>query len=189
MEQTEDAKITKSLEGNFDDVSELNISSRERQILSDLRSASDKNGYEYGTILNEKGESLGLITSNEHNSVRLPIDEAIKTGNVRIYHSHTNDTPLSSEDLFKLTEEKVESVAVTTANGDVFIVKRGNGYIPSKTEFDEFEKEAYNTSMEYAMNYPDFREMSSSEANYVAIREQFGLIVRHFEWSAEGGKL
>ena len=148
---------------------------------------SKQTGKEHGcAIIN--GESSKPFTSNETGRVQVP-EEYSNAEHVKLYHSHTNSTPPSRDDLRWLTRENVDEIGVTALNGDVFIVSRGDGELVSAEVFDqESARISKNVNLEL-MEYDDFFEWPMPQRNYMAIREQFFQICREFGWTMKGGKI
>ena len=106
-----------------------------------------------------------------------------------MYHSHTNPTSPSRDDLKFLTNPNVEEVGVISINGDVYIISRGNGELVSE---EVFKEEVAQISSEVDLdiiNYDDFYSWTTTQRNYMGIREQFFRICRRFGWTMKGGKL
>ena len=100
-----------------------------------------------------------------------------------------NVTPPSKEDLLWLTNENVDEIGVIASNGDVFIVRRGDGDIISAREFLEISSQIDAEVNLELMNDPDFINWTIQERNYMGIREQFFRIARYFKWHIAGGRL
>ena len=148
---------------------------------------SKQTGAEHGCAV-IKGEISEPFTSNETGRVHVP-EEYSSAEHVKLYHSHTNSTPPSRDDLRWLTRENVDEIGVTALNGDVFIVSRGDGELVSTEVFDqESARIARNVNLEL-MEYDDFFEWTLTQRNYMGIREQFFQICREFGWTMKGGKL
>lgn len=186
--QTEgEASIPKSLIGIFDDYEPLSLDAKEISILTELNEKSIDNRFEYGKILYNEGETE-VLTSKKYDKVALPVEQTEGTG-LRVFHSHTNDTPPSSADLKPLTLEKVDKVGVISNNGDAWIIEIGDGYRPTKDELDAWilhiEKEV---SFDIQTD-PQFADWTPEERNYMVTREKLYRTVREFKWKAMGGRL
>jgi proteasome lid subunit RPN8/RPN11 len=104
-----------------------------------------------------------------------------------LYHSHTNETPLSAPDLAYLVKPNVDCIAVRAINGDTFVARVGAGYRPSKEEFEEVEDQIRRDVDISLLDDPEFHNWSLPERNYMAIREETYRLARHFGWTLEGG--
>ena len=182
------ATIPRDMVGNFDDFEPLTISEDDRKCLSNLKELTDVNGWEYGQIFSDIDQT-GLITNNDPGKVALPISE-VDGNHLRVYHSHTNDTPPSLVDLTKLAFDKVDSVGVITGNGDVFSVSINGGYRPTFDDFDVYFDDEWQTKFDKNMEeYSGFWEWTPEERIYMTVREQFYTVCREFGWRMEGGRL
>lgn len=101
------AKPPKEYDGVFDDFEELNLSKKESEALTLLRSSS-ATGYEFGTII-ENGVISKPVTSNMSDAVKIPLDGF--GSNLTVLHSHTNATPPSATDFQRLLDKRVEKSA------------------------------------------------------------------------------
>lgn len=185
-QEGQNAKIPKSLEGNFDGFDDLNLTAEERKTMIELRKKADQNDVEYVKVLYTDRDST-ISTSGIYGRVGYTID--VDASNVKLYHSHTNDTLQSSEDLKKLTDIRINEVGVVTKNGDVFTVEIGDGFRPSAEEFEAAQKHIIDMATENAKNTDGFWEMSLEERNYLFIREKAFFTAREFGWRMRGGKL
>lgn len=181
------ARKPKYLQGNYEDFNPLHISNSERELLTELKEMSDADGFEHGVIIKKNGEKQ-LCHSNNANAVEMPISSIDEKG-LKLYHSHTNDTPHSITDLSRLLEEKVDEVGVATRSGDAFTVSVGNGWIPSEDEFRSIVKKIAQEVDRDILLEPGFLDLSIEERNYVAIREQTYRVCREFKWELCGGPL
>ena len=181
------AKIPEYLKGDYSDYLPLQISEEERKIFKKLKEMSDEDGFEHGAIIIKKG-NVKYYNSNNANAVKMPTSEIDGT-ELKLYHSHTNDTPQSAADFLRLLEDKVDEVGVITRNGDAFIASVGNGWIPTEEEFEEIVKRISREVDNELIMSQNFFELTPQERNYVAIREQAYRICREFEWELHGGQL
>ena len=181
------ASIPQYLEGDFSDFSPLSISDEEREMLRELHEMSMEDRTEHGKIILQNGNVIECH-SNSPDGVQMPISDIDEIG-IKMYHSHTNDTPQSSMDLSKLLIGKVDEVGVVTNNRDVFIARIGDGWVPTAEEFGEFVKTVAREIDSELPFMPGFNELSLEERNYIAIREQAYRICREYGWSLDGGKL
>lgn len=168
----------------FDDFSPLDLSKQERAALEKLQKLCQADGYE-SAIKIVNGEVGEVVTSGAVGWV--------KTGDnppgTTLLHSHTNDTPFSAPDLRNLTNKNVEKIGVVSYNGDAWMAYVGDGDTPTEEEFDSVVSSIRReVDMDVCANY-GAGEVSENDLQYIAIREQFFRICRHFKWTAEGGKL
>lgn len=168
----------------FDDFSPLALSKQERTALEKLRKLCQADGNE-SAIKIVNGEVGEVITSGSVGWV--------KTGDnppgTTLLHSHTNDTPFSAPDLRNLTNKNVEKIGVVSYNGDAWMAYVGDGDTPTGEEFDSVVPSIRReVDMDVCANY-GAGEVSENDLQYIAIREQFFRICRHFKWTAEGGNL
>lgn len=181
------AKIPDSMEGNFNDFHELYLSKEDYNSFKVLHEKSLETGYEHGQVILQNGEVLERC-SNMQNRVDMAYSHLNETG-LKLYHSHTNDTIPSKEDLKTLLDPKVAVIGNVTRNGDVYRAYVGNGWVPSKEEFDSFVKSIYHEVNLTIREIPEFEGWTLEERNYMIFREQSYRIARNFEWTIEGGKL
>ena len=188
LRQTEaKVAIPSSYDGNFDDFRPLELDEDEVESLRGLNRLARENGYEYAQVLFEDhaGEPF---TSGYPDRVRIKLDE-IPGNDLRLFHCHTNDTPLSREDFSYLCSERVLEVGNVAINGDAFVVRVGNGWRPSP---EQFERDTIQIANEVNLDMPrnpDFDSWSIPERNYMAIREQAYRIAAHYEWELMGGSI
>lgn len=182
-----DITIPAYLTGDYSDYLPLQLTNQDIETFRSLHVLSSENIFEYGRIMYENGET-NIMTNHMKNMVRLPVEEIDHT-NLRVYHSHTNDTPPSSQDFFPLTLLKVSQIGVIARNGDIWIVKPGSGYRPSVNELKDtihLIKEEVDTNTILSMNSIGF---TTGELNYISIRECFFRISREFKWDVYGGSI
>lgn len=168
----------------FDDFSPLALSKQERAALEKLHKLCQADEYE-SAIKIVNGEVGEVVTSGAVGWV--------KTGDnppgTTLLHSHTNDTPFSAPDLRHLTNKNVEKIGVVSYNGDAWMAYVGDGDTPTGEEFDSVVSSIRReVDMDVCANY-GAGEVSENDLQYIAIREQFFRICRHFKWTAEGGNL
>lgn len=183
--------IPESLAGNFDDFSPLSISNDDIGILKELANLSTDKNYEYGEILYPGGHTEPF-TSEKYDKVAIPLDTVDGNG-LRLYHSHTNITPLSSDDFGFLCNERVDEIACIANNKDVFVARIGDGWRPTEEEYletltqirTEVDSDILLNPEGYGLNY----DSSPQERNYVGIREQAYRIARAFGWQLEAGNV
>lgn len=172
---------------NFEDFAPLTLSDDERRVLFSLRSMSDQRKIEYGRARTTDGFS-DAFTDNDANRVKVP-GTLFDQGVTDLYHSHTNDSPFSSDDMRLFCRRHLRSLAVVTANNDVFVLRVGDGFVPDEEELDEFMQSVWAEATFSVMKYDEWSEWTGNERLYVTIREQMYLTARNFGWTIEGGKL
>jgi|GEM_PF-3290989 len=187
-----EVKVPKKFDGNFDDYLPLSIGKEERAVLSGLNQKARETGYEHAQIISENGKSA-IFTSNDKNGVGINLD-IIDGEHLKVYHSHTNLTPLSKKDFRFLCDERVEEIGNVASNGDAFIARIGNGYRPSIEEFESVINDDFQAMIngEIASDPERFGlsfDSSPEEYTYVAIREQAFQIAASFGWEYEGGRI
>lgn len=186
LRQEVDAKVPEYLDNDFSDYEPLDLTSKEEQALKDLRSLSDRTGFEYGVIINGE-QSSEPFTSSLHGAVRIPEEDLLP--GAKVFHSHTNSTPLSRKDLGWLCNTFVDEVGVVGYNNDVYLVSVGYGYRPTTDEFDEAIDKIWGQSHIDILDYPEVETLTEDEREYVALREVLYRTVREFGWTVKGGRL
>lgn len=168
----------------FDDFSPLDLSKQERTALEKLHKLCQADGNE-SAIKIVKGEVGEVITSGAA--------DWVKTGEnppgTTLLHSHTNDTPFSAVDLRHLLNPNVEKIGVVSYNGDAWMAYVGGGWVPTVEEFDTALKSINSEIDRDVYAGYDGDTVSENDLLYMAIREQFFRVCRHFKWTAEGGYL
>ena len=179
--------IPEQYRGVFDDYDDLVLTESEKAVFEELYKRTHADGSEYGAVI-VNVEASELFSSGEAN--RVYIDEnMLHTSGTKIYHSHTNETPPSIQDLKYLTHPNVDEIGVISSNGDVYIVSVGFGEKINTRVFNQDAKKVYNDVNIEMVSNPDFFEWSIGERNYRAIREQFYRISRLYGWTMKGGRL
>ncbi len=179
--------IPEKYRDDFTDFEPLTLEPEEKEALAGLRRLSDESGFEYGQAKTEKGFSK-VFTSSIDNGVEVP-KEFLDGRSVRLFHAHTNVTPLSGMDFRLLTNPGVNRMTVIASNGDVFSVCVGDGDRPTAGEFDDVMGWLRNDVDVGMVDWPEYFDWTPQELNYMSIREQAFRIARHFKWRLEGGKL
>ena len=186
--QTEgEATKPKNLIGNYDDYEPLDLSLKEIEIIDGLHKRSLEKRYEYGKIIYNEGETE-YLTNDLYDKVLLPVEQTDGTG-LKVFHSHTNDTPPSSADFRPLTIDKVDKIGVISNNGDVWVVEIGNGYRPTLDELEETASRIKREVLIDIQNHPDYFDWTPEERCYMVTREKFYRIAREYEWKAMGGDI
>lgn len=170
---------------NFDGYDALTLTDEERKVLQSLHRLSARDGIEYGCAICG-GKTSEVFTSHDANAVQIPAHIMEQSG-VCLYHSHTNDTLLSSRDYSLLLKSNVEKIAVITPSKFVVIASLNGGLLP---DYDEYYSVAGSiraeTNFEMIQN-PDFYNFSATQRLEYAINEQSYKIARYFKWKLEGG--
>lgn len=176
------------LDGDFSDYNPLQIDDQTKDDLLEMNRLANTNQYEYGQIIVD-GKPGRIYTSRLYGKVEVDLGRFPNDCELKIYHSHTNNTPLSPADFSKFIDQRVVEIGNIAANKDVYITKIGYGYHPSKDEFDEAVDTIQKEVLMDMMNSPDFYDLSTEERNYVTIKEESYRIARYFKWETEGGRL
>ena len=163
----------------------LRLTDKEREILSELRRLSDECGCEYGCIVYESGE-YEFFTDNDENQVTPP---CFVDNTATLYHSHTNETLLSSKDFKWLLNENVSKVVSISCNNYVQVAYIGNGNVLLESEFDDTVSSLNAEIDEEVLYNSQYDDYSEKELQLQAFYEQAYRIPRHFKWTTEGGKL
>ena len=179
--------IPKKYINNYDDFDKLSLSEIEKKSYKDLNNSSLENDNEAIQVFYENGNTE-IIISPEHDKVQIPND-VIDKKHLKIYHSHTDISPLSRADMMKMHMKNVDKIGCITINGDIFEIEIGDGYRPD--DYDEFDitvNKIYNEiGSEIVMN-PDL-EMNETENSYYLIRETMYRVSRYYGWTIKGGNI
>ena len=163
------AKPPIEYDGNFDDFRPLNLSKVEADTFRVLRDSANKNGFEYGAVI-ENGKTGNIVTSSLPGAVKISLDEHGK--GLTVLHSHTNATPFSAKDFEWLLDGKVDKIGVIGYNNNVYMCYIGDGDRPTLTEFLATKRMLENEANNTVVALPDFFSWTMEERNYMAIREQ-----------------
>lgn len=177
-----------SMIGDYRDFSPLSLSKAEKASLLDLRDRAAQTHCEHAQILVDDVPG-DVVTSGLYGTVRIPTESIPDKGHVTVFHSHTNDTPLSAQDFSFLTNERIDKVGCIAHNGDVFIASIGDGWRPTRNEYLEDLTGLRDLANENITSAPDFESWELSERNYAAVREQAYLTARRYQWTLEGGRI
>ena len=126
-------------------------------------------------------------TDSKHNDVAIPYLSDAK--NVELYHSHTDESPPSGEDLRAFAMPSIKRIGVMSGNGDAWIIDIGQGIRPTKEELDDVLKSCYYQAQENLQSDPSFFDWSFEERSYMLVRERMRLVANYFEWDVMGGVL
>ena len=163
----------------------LTLSDEEIEVLRTLRKLSDADGFEYGQICSSVGFSEPFSSNNE-NSVLIP-DKYQNSGQIRLYHSHTNETLFSRRDYSLLLARYVERISVITTTGEIFSAYVGTGVIPDKDEFWNAVTDIHQAVVFDMIDQSGFFDLEPRQMEILTYREIAFRIARHFKWTLEGG--
>jgi hypothetical protein len=181
------AKIPDFMKKDYSDFEPLNITDDERSSLIKLYNYTKNKNIEYACIV-ENGIPGEPFTSGEYDRVKIDLSD-IETEHLKLYHSHTDDSPLSRKDFYKLVNPKVDAIGNVTMNEDVFIVEIGNGYRPTEEELKEVI-DRIEVEVENEIIWTDaFQNAKKSERQYMTTREVAYRIAREFKFTMRGGPL
>lgn len=186
-QNVKDSKKPESMNGDYSDYLPLELSSEEKEELLAINKKAIETDYEYGIVLFDGGKTE-YFHNDLHDKVYIPVS-SIDEKELKVYHSHTNDTPPSTQDFVPLLETKVNQIGVISRNGDTWIVKVGYGIRPTKEEFTVITNKIVEEVNADILLDPRAVEWSLEETNYMATRETFYRVVREFEWEAFGGDI
>ena len=174
------------LHNDFRDCEDLELSNFEKCVFMTLYNLSLKSGWEYIAYVYENDTAI-FQTDKIQNKVSVN-NELIKEG-VKLYHSHTSDSPISVVDLNQLYKEEVVSIGVVCKNKEIYKISIKDGYLPEMRELMEFTKnikiDVYNTILQLET----FGELTESEIIYMFYKERLFRVIREYGWTYEGGAL
>lgn len=187
MKEDSTISIPKKYLNNYDDFDKLSLSNLEKKVYLNLNNLSLRNDKEAIQVFYEGGNTE-IILSVEHDKVMIPKEISDKE-HIRIYHSHTDISPMSRTDMLKMYIKNVEKIGCVSINGDIFEIEISNGYKPNNYyEFDRNISKIYNEiGSEIVMN-PD-NGMTDSENSYYLIRETMYRVSRYYKWTIKGGNI
>ena len=172
---------------DFSDCEPLNISDDDHAILNRLHKLSQQYGIEYATSIID-GMKSETFTSGLPDRVHIP-SEIRGTGKLRIFHSHTIETPLSPSDLALLAQPDIDDVCVITKDRSVFRVTVNGGIKPDASEYLD-ATDGLDAEVNFMiMDHPCFWEWDYTVRNYMAVKEQMVQTARLFKWKLEGGRI
>ena len=164
----------------------LTLSEEEISVLRKLHALSRETGYEYLTVYD--GNFSEPFTSRKRNEVSVP--KTAKGKQVKLYHSHTNNTSFSSKDLKLLLNEDIISISVITNDGKIFHAYRGSvGILPTTDDYIEFVSSIEYDVTEYLCELDERVTWTEEDVLCVSILERNLRISRYYEWTIEGGTL
>ena len=172
---------------DFNDCEELSLSDSDLGILERLYNLSKQAGIAHAAVVKDD-ELLTVLTNGLSDRVYIP--ESIRNmEHLRLFHSHTIETPLSPSDLSLLIAPGVDEVCVITKNRSIFRVMVNGGIKPEEEEYIE-KTDGLDDEVNFdVMEYSDFYEWTYELRNYVATKEQMFRTVRLFRWRLEGGRI
>jgi len=172
---------------DYRDFEQLSLSESDTTVLNNLYAHSVADDVEYGAVI-IANNCVREFTDGLRDRVSIPND--IPSGqSLRLFHSHTIDTPLSPSDMAFLSFPDIDEVCVTTRSRSVFRVLVNGGIKPDYNEYTE-KTYAMDDEANFAlMRRPDFWDWEYDIRNYMATREQMFLTARLFKWRLEGGRI
>ena len=172
---------------DFSDCEPLTLSDNDIIILQMLHVLSLNDGAEHAAVTTD-GTSIREFTSGLPDRVRIP-SEIGYSGDVRIFHSHTIETPLSPNDLMFLVTPCINEVCVITKERSIFRVLVNGGIKPDLDEYTE-KTDGLDAEVNFdIMEHPCFWSWDMAMRNYMATKEQMFRTVRLFKWRLEGGRI
>ena len=165
----------------------LTLNADERKMLKDLRRLSERDKVEYGIAAHGSWKS-DFFTDHQPNSVHIPPD-IISLDAYSLYHSHTNETLLSVQDLRLLLNPNIRRVAVITPTYNVAAASIEYGYRPDIREFLNIVQRIQTDVDMGLFDIPGFENWTKEERFLYYTCEQCYRISREFEWHIEGGEL
>ncbi len=189
LNKQEDGLIKPLLyEKDFTDCDLLDLTVFQKEIFIKLLNMTEATGYEYVAYVYKNRKTI-IRTSNEHGRVLLN-DSLINENAVKLFHSHSSDSPFSLPDIKQLLfRQIVDEIGVACKNKDVFLLSAGNGYLPEYEDFVRFAKDIKQDILNTVSQIEGFDKMSMVERQYMFIKERLFRIVREYGWTYKGGKL
>ena len=172
---------------DFEGYDALTLGTEEKELLKTLRRLSDAHKVEYGVAAKDSWISP-YFTDHSPNSVHIP-EEILSLDGVSLYHSHTNETILSAQDLRLLLNPQISKIAVITPNCNICVASAESGYRPEENEFTCISNRIQVEVGTELLDRLLFEDISIKERNALAINECAYRIARYFKWKIEGGGL
>ena len=172
---------------DFTGYDDLTLEPDEREWLKTLRQLSKRDHVEYGIAAHGSWVSR-FFTDQQPNSVHIPSD-ILSMDAFSLYHSHTNGTLLSAQDLRLLLNPKVGKIAVITPDANIAVASVGYGYRPDMKDFADSVREIQMDVDMSLFDIPGFENWSKAERFLYYSWEQCYRIARKFDWRIEGGEL
>lgn len=170
---------------NFEGYDTLTLNDYEKNLLVTLRRLSDADKVEYAVAVSGSWTS-DYFTDHLPNGVHIP-PKIFALENVALYHSHTNQTLLSVQDLHLLLNPQIRKIVVITTDNYICAASVGNGYRPQQDEFSSVVKQIQRTIDMSLLDVPDFYRWNKEERFAYYTSEQCYQIARSFDWRIEGG--
>ena len=171
----------------FEGYETLSMSEMERDIFQKLYDMTAKDKIEYGCAAYGNVHS-DFFTSHQADFVEIP-SEVLTHPGVSLYHSHTNDTLFSSQDLLLLLHKHIVQIGVISSCGHIAMASIQDGLIVDREEFHRVSSEIRLEIDVGLLNESDFWELDLEQRNFRAINEHCYRIARHFHWTLKGGTL
>lgn len=173
---------------DFYDFKELDISDDERKTLEELRRLADEDDYEHGkTYYHADNEWSEPVDNKNHSGVNVPMD---RNQQMSLYHSHTDDSLPSPQDVTALIDPRINRIGVITKNRDVWVIDIGAGIKPNEEELREAIRNIAEPEAQRAvMENPNFANWTFEERYYMLGREKALRTARYFEWDFMGGSI
>lgn len=181
-----DTKQPLSIVGDFEDFKPLDLTEEDKKILLELNRLAKLNNYEYG-YATYKGGNTEPQTDEKYGDIIIRYPHGSKE--IKLFHSHTDESTLSIVDLSALINPDVEKTHLMSINGDVWTASVGQGIRPTKEEFTEARWICYDGLEQAVMEHPDYSNWTYEERYYMLVRENMLRIGRYFEWDIAGGRL
>jgi hypothetical protein len=189
----DDDHISPELMDDFADYEQLSATEEELQAFRELNALAVETDNEHGMVF--FGDSpTEAFTSGLHGIVKIPDDISRKmdgapANSVTVFHSHTKNTPPSGDDLHQFLRQSVAKIGVVSYNGDVYVIKVGDGLRPTREEIDESVALARQLAYEIVSNDTKFVNWTYAERNYMAYKKRMVIIARDFGWTIEEGSI
>lgn len=185
MQEGRDSVKPADLRNDFSEFKPLELTLNETEALSTLKRFSGESGYEYGIIIDKNGDISDPFTSKLADKVGFDLGQY--GDGLSLLHSHTNETPPSTEDFAKFVNAKVDRIMSVAVNGDSYSVSINGGIRPSKEEFSTVSKQISDDVDELIFKSGIYDNYSIEEKNYLATRETAFRLSNYFEWDMSGG--
>ena len=182
-----DALQPKELRGDYNDYNPLDISEEKKNDLRELRKLALETDEEQGLAIYQGGKT-DIQTNHDHNNVTIRFPKS--TEHVEIYHSHTDDSVLSTRDIKETVLKKnVDRDCVISKNGDIWVIDYTGGIRPDTKELDNAIDMCWRRAMQDLKDDPAFPEWTYEERYYMLGRETMLRLARLFEWNIMGGNI
>ena len=177
-----------SMNGDYYGFQEIDISEERLNDLLELNKFSKQSDYEYGKMV-YPGSNENPFTDKKHNSITFDL-RGITSNHIELYHSHTDESTPSIEDLHAFIDTRIDKIGIISINGDAWIVDGSVGFRPGNDkEFSDIAKMYRQSAYDMIVNDPSFYSWTYEERYYMLVREQFRMIANHYEWDVMGGNV